>query len=498
MIANSPAPRLWPLRTPSDKCFPALAGGMGGRVQSSVGWDGTREFGAGRARGDVMGRGAKALMGLTTLSIVWAQASGTTVPPRSLAPLALRRWFASLTLSSPEAVPSLFGLWSWLLGLAALLVVAILFQGPGRALGQLFDLAGHVRLGCQAMGRLRRSGRMVAVTIGATVLAWTASQTATYQRPQGKDDLAVLTKARTLGELAIEQGIMAVLTPLRDLCGLADNLPLLIVATLLVFTVPALAPKPSVSGWVHVVWGCGALFLLYRIAALIAGAGDLPLGGCLMIEPLLVPALMVLCDGVLLAYVLVELRNANLGATGAEMLDVAQVVGLMPGAALACLAALPARAVATGILLAWLNVPDSAGATAVGRYLRWQLNWGLADLQGAALVVVGLAGAVAWSRGTLGGAVRGYVRLLSTQGGRLVVVLALAGLASGLLSALAYLVVLSLPASTWVLAAADSYAHYATLPVGLWTLAALVELGGRSLPEAVLVEVNAVSSGTPA
>jgi hypothetical protein len=450
-------------------------------------------------------------MGLTALPIVWAQASGTgtTVPPCSLAPLALRRWFASLTLSSPEAVPSLFGLWSWLLGLAALLVVAILFQGPGRALGQLFDLAGHVRLGSQAMGRLRRSGRMVSVTIGATVLAWTASQTATYQRPQGKDDLALLTKARSLGELAVEQGIMAALTPLRDLCGLADNLPLLIVATLLVFraasdrwggpTAPVFAPKPPVSGWVHVVWGCGALFLLYRIAALIAGAGNLPLGGCLMIEPPLVPALMVLCDGVLLAYVLVELRNATLGATGAETLDVAQVVGLMPGAALACLAALPARAVATaGILLAWLNVPDSAGATAVGRYLRWQLNWGLADLQGAALVVVGLAGAVAWSRGTLGEAVRGYVRLLSAQGGRLVVVLALAGLASGLLSALAYLVVLSLPASTWVLAAADSYAHYATLPVGLWTLAALVELGGRSLPEAVLVEVNAVSSGTPA
>ncbi|HMB08435.1 MAG TPA: hypothetical protein VKP69_32480 [Isosphaeraceae bacterium] len=449
-------------------------------------------------------------MGPTALPIVWAQASetGTTAPPSSLAALALRRWFASLTLSSPEAVPSLFGLWSWLLGLAALLVVAILFQGPGRALGQLFDPAGHVRLGSQALGRLRRSGRMVAVTIGATVLAWTASQAATYRRPQGKDDLALLTKARTLGALAVEQGIMAALTPLRDLCGLADNLPLLIGASVLAFraasdrwggaTAPASAPRPPVSGWVHVVWGCGALLLLYRIAALIAGMGDLPLGGCLMIEPPLVPALMLLCDGVLLAYVLVELRNADLGATGAEALDLAQVVGLMPGAALACLAALPARAVATGILLAWLYVPDSAGATVVGRYLRWQLNWGLADLQGAALVVVGLAGAVARSRGTLGGAVRGYVRLLADQGGRLVVVLALAGFASGLLSALAYLVVLSLPASTWVLAAADSYAHYATLPVGLWTLAALVELGERSRPAATSVEVNAVPGGTPA
>ena len=49
---------------------------------------------------------------------------------------------------------------------------------------------------------------------------------------------------------------------------------------------------------------------------------------------------------------------------------------------------------------------------------------------------------------------------------------------------MAYLLVLSLPYSTWALAAADSYAHYGTLPVGLVLLAALVELGERSLPMA--------------
>ena len=49
----------------------------------------------------------------------------------------------------------------------------------------------------------------------------------------------------------------------------------------------------------------------------------------------------------------------------------------------------------------------------------------------------------------------------------------------------AYLLVLSLPTSTWALAAADSYAHYGTLPVGLVLLAALVELGERSLPMAM-------------
>jgi len=107
-------------------------------------------------------------------------------------------------------------------------------------------------------------------------------------------------------------------------------------------------------------------------------------------------------------------------------------------------------------------------------------------VQGAALVTLGLAGAVAWSRGSATSAVRGYLRLLAAEGGHLVALVALAGLAAGGGAALAYLMVLSLPASPWVLAAADGYAHYATLPVGLLLLAALVELGERTRPTAKL------------
>ena len=179
-----------------------------------------------------------------------AQATGSSPGPGSLAPLALRRWFSSLTLSSPEPVPSFSGLWWGLAGLAALLVVAIVLQGPVRALGQLFDLPGHVRLVSEALGRLRRSSRVVVVTIGATVLAWTASQTASYNRPQGKDDLILLTKSRSLGDLAVEGGIMAGLTPLRDVAGLGDNLPLLVAAAILAFQAATrrwggLAPRPA-------------------------------------------------------------------------------------------------------------------------------------------------------------------------------------------------------------------------------------------------------------
>jgi len=58
-------------------------------------------------------------MGPTALPILWAQATGSSPGPGSLVPLALRRWCASLTLSSTELVPSFSGLWWGLAGLWA-------------------------------------------------------------------------------------------------------------------------------------------------------------------------------------------------------------------------------------------------------------------------------------------------------------------------------------------------------------------------------------------
>jgi hypothetical protein len=167
------------------------------------------------------------------------------------------------------------------------------------------------------------------------------------------------------------------------------------------------------------------------------------------------------------------------------------VAGLLPGAVLACLLALPGRYLATAVWLVWFDL--SAGEA----QLRWLLSRGLVEVQAAALPAVGLAGAVAWSRGSMASAVRGYLRLLSAEGGHLVGLLTLAGLAAGGGATLAYLVVLSLPVSSWVLSAADGYAHYATLPVGLVTVAALVELGERALPRATLAETETEAAPAP-
>jgi hypothetical protein len=461
-----------------------------------------------------------------TIPLVWAQAAaagsdaaattgagaGTgAANPAALAYLAFRRWCSGLTLSSPQSIPSLDGLYALLAGLAAILIVAVVMQGPLLALKQLIDLPGHVRLVRRATRRVWRAGRVIAAAITFTVLAWTGSQTMGFlaeRSDRGKADLTLLTRSRSGIELALEQGIFAGLTPLRDVAGLADNLPLLVCAIYLVFRassgmLPAVSPVPGVpgagagvsttrsakrprgvSGWSTVVWGCGSLYFLYKLVARAAGSAELPMGGCLVAEAVVIPLMTVICDGFLLAWILTEIRNAGFDRLSDERIHPGQALELMPATSLACALALPARYVAIMVFLASQHLPTSAGAGSLGRYIRWQLGWGLVDLQAAALVTVGLVGVVAWSRGSVRDSLSGYRRLLTSHGGRLVAALTLACAGTTLLAGLAYAVMLLLPPAGWVLAAADSYAHYVTLPVGLWTVAALVELAEQSLPVA--------------
>src|SRR5262245_23332886 len=103
---------------------------------------------------------------------LWAQVPGTD--PNAIPSMALRRWFAGLTLSSPEGAPGRFGLVAWLVGLGVLLVLAIVAQGPVRAVRQFFDVPGHARAASAAIGRLRRATWPVAVLLATAVVAWTS------------------------------------------------------------------------------------------------------------------------------------------------------------------------------------------------------------------------------------------------------------------------------------------------------------------------------------
>jgi hypothetical protein len=407
---------------------------------------------------------------------------------------ALRRWYAGLTLSTPANPSGLAWLWAILLGLGALILLVTVTQGPGRMLRQLFDIPGHLRLFSAAMARIRRSGRLLAVVVGLTVVTWTFNQALTYTDPQGRDNLTALTRGRQLVPMALEQGILAGATPLRDIIGLGNMIPLLIASAVLVFqfstdrwgsVTRVISPRASRdAAWGTLAWGATALYAVYRAIGVIYGTTDQPLTGCFGFEVAIVPLLMPIADGMLLAWVAVELRNAGLpDSDETEALDVAGAVALMPAAVLVCLLMMPGRYAATAAGLVFQYFPSLPGVI-------WLLGWGVIDLQAAAIVALGMVGALAWCRGTIGSVLRGYGRLLRNEGGHLIgFLIGAAILASGLASA-AYLLVLSLPIQTWVLGAADSYAHYATLPVGLLTMAGLIELGERSLPMALTARVN--------
>jgi hypothetical protein len=456
-------------------------------------------------------------MDLLALPLLWAQtqpatigggaaagAAATAPAPSStgsMALLALRRWFGGLTLSSPQALPDFHPFFALLAGLLVVLALAFLFQGPLGALKQIFSLPGHIRMVQEASSRVWRAGRLIAIAIGFTVLGWTGGQALTFMRDDGRrTDLILLTKSRSLGELACEQGVLAGLTPLRDLAALGDNLALVLIVVIVVFRasldMPGWGIPPDfdrksareipVTRWSTAIWGAASLYALYRAVGWGAGNGDLPLGGCLVVEAALVPILMMICDGFLLAWVLTELRNAGLDTTGEDRLDIRQAIALMPAAALACVLIFPSRYFATFVWLSAAYFPTWVNATPLGAFVRWQLGWGLTDLQIAGLAMVGLAGIVAWSRGTIWGSLVGFKRLFAAQGGNLVVVLALATVAASVLAGSVYALLLLLPSQSWVLGASDAYAHYVTLPVGLWLLAAVIILAERSLPSAAL------------
>ena len=204
-------------------------------------------------------------------------------------------------------------------------------------------------------------------------------------------------------------------------------------------------PRP---GWATLVWGVRALYALYRVISRLAGGVDLPLGSSLVVETVFVPFLMLISDGFLLAWVLTELRHVGLVTSGQEQIGVSDPLALLPATALVCALALPARYVATMVWLVSAYVPASARAGSLGDYVRWQLGWGLTDLQALSSLAIGMAGAVAWSRGTIGSAISGYLRLLSTDGGHLVATVVIAGIGSGLVAAVPYGLVLMLPGAT--------------------------------------------------
>lgn len=443
-----------------------------------------------------MASGAVDDAGADALNLTVFGAQTPAVEPSLIPLLAFKRWCASATLSAPDAVPGPYGLWAFAAGLGALVLASMVVQGPARALGQLLDLPGHARLAGLAASRLRRASRLVATLLGTSILCWTVALVRAYANDSRLKDLNALLRTRTIREVAWDQAVLAALTPLRDVAALADNLLLLVAAAALAFKAtadrwgqPTWAralgdpPESRASSW---IWVPAWVYALYRAATFVAARDGLPLGGGALVGGLVVPPLMALADGLLLAGVLVALRGAArspVEGDAQEPLAVDALLTMAPAAALACVATLPGRYLAHAAWLLIQDIPGLARTPVVGLVR----GWGLVGVQGASLAFAGLVGAASVGGG-IGSTLSTFGRMLRAHGGRLAAATALGGMLVGAASGLVYLVVLALPARGWVLEAADSYAHLATLPLGLWLTSALVELA-ESTPPARPVEV---------
>jgi len=308
--------------------------------------------------------------------------------------------------------------------------------------------------------------------------------------------------------LAIEQGIHCGLTAFRDVAGLGDNLALLAMLGYFLFKASSApwegAVKPSRNRGLSdhstkfagtrmtrilFLGTCVFLYAIYRCVGRVMPTSGLPIGGCLGLEIVLIPFLMLVSDGLLLSWIVVELRDSDRvsGLDAQSYGNIEQAVDLCPAVTLACFMLLPARYVATLVLLLLLDqVPAWVMTTGFGRFLLWQLGPGLVYVQAVGLIFAGTVGAAAWSRGDLRSVVQGWLNLVREEGGHVVAILGITSVMAVLLAPIPYLVLLLLPVQTWTLAAADSYSHYLSLPVGLFGLSSLLELGRSALPYAHL------------
>lgn len=412
------------------------------------------------------------------------------IDPFAVAKVALRRFFGGGTLSSPEPIPSTTPIVALAAGLALFALIVVATQGPGTALRQLLDIPGLWRVFQATLDRFKRSGRMAAALFGSAVLTWTIWQSRFFADTSRLEDLSNLLKRKSLPELSLEQGLLAALMPVRDVAALSSNLVMLLALAALVFKVSSdrwntyddIEPDPAhrLPGWTSPAWAAAWAYSLYRIATLIWRADGQPLGIFPIAEAIIVPPLMLICDALLFAWVLSELRFGQSDSISPPITQsVAHAIARLPSAMIACALIMPARYLATAASLTLRCFPQSPPAwlqRALGTLL---IDWGMAWVQAAAIAALTLIAAATYGRDR-GGALYVWRQSLKYQGGRMLATLIVAMLSVGACVALTYLTVLSLPAQPWVLAAADSYAHYVSLPLGVLLIAAFVELAHQA------------------
>lgn len=417
--------------------------------------------------------------------------------------LALKRWVGGGTLSSPDAVAgSDFQARFWLVGLLLMFLACMILQGPRAFLFGLFEWSALRRLIGQGARRLKLRPVVTLALSGFILVSWTTIQLLHYDDPLGVDNLQKSLRTKTLPVMSLEQGLLAALTPLRDLTNLADCWPLVAAATLIAFHFTSKlqwVPQSTMHRglkkaqlWAQFFWVVASVWLFYRMVLGGASEGGLPLNSGAYIEIVLEPLFMLLIDAVLFSWVLTELRDAPFTDNDTLLPNIEQVFSLLPGLALVNFLVVPGRYFAHGLWLVWNSVVDLIATNgvvppAIVEYVVWGLSWGILDLQAIAFTFLVLTGAAAWGRGSVKETFRIARRMIARHGAIFFLITLFCGLMNLISTALISTLILSHPTEPWVLMSADSYCHYASLFIGLLLVACYVQLGEDALVTAQVV-----------
>ncbi len=406
--------------------------------------------------------------------------------------LALKRWVGQITLTNPQTTSTADYLARyWLIALAAIFLAALAVQGPKRFFAGLFRKSEFDHTLRSGLRRLRARLLVPMAMLGLVLCSWSTSQLLQYGKTSNLDALQLSLRGKTITAFALEQGSLTAITPLRDLFGLADIWPMVAAGLFCGFRYASQAQwiphslKSRSQVRAHFLaqcfWIVASVWLVYRLVLGVSGDGGLPLHSGAWFEVVLEPLTMLLIDSVLLAWVIVELRDSLTASSERLAPNAEGLFDLFPAIIAVSLLLAPARVFSHVVWLSWNSALENMGDSAqlpaqVVQYVVWGLSWGLIDLQVFAAPLAILAGAVAYSSGSVRGTVGVAWRTMRERGSLYFLVTLVMGTFAFLSTSALTALMLSHPSEPWVLMAADFYSHLASLAIGLWYLSCLVEM----------------------
>lgn len=426
-------------------------------------------------------------------------AQGTPRVP-SLAPLVQRAVQGGLAVP-PGPIHIL-----WLVLLAWFVVLAVVAgciqQDWLKWLRGLVDIRGHLDQIGAGLEVLRRNKRPLWILLTAAVVSWTswslgwwfAWQRSSADAEKERAELEAVLALRNNSALAFGgvHALTAGLVPLRALTNLGDLTPLLVGACLVLFARSdrvaqhlrgqlRAVEQVRLRRGMGTVWVGLVVLVGYRVVTFMTNPAAGPIGGCLWIDSLILPALMLAADALLLSWVLAEFGRSLRGHLDWQPDDTAAFVRGVPSVMWVCGLANLGRYIMLGLVMWEFQLSSPASPTFPAS--RWgPILWGVSLAQVFGLPCFALPGVLTvWRRGGLGHKLHGLIRLFRQAGGQVVGLIGLGLVLNVLVLAPFYFLFGSMQAEPWSLLGAASYGYYAQLLVSLVLLAGVTGLAHQEL-----------------